>query len=44
MIDLLVKIIINAIAVYVATTLICMLSALFSVGKVRRADPAELFA
>lgn len=34
----------DAIGVYMATTLICMLSALFSVGKVRRADPAELFA
>lgn len=34
----------DVIAVYLATTFICMLSALFSVGKVRRADPAELFA
>lgn len=34
----------DVIGVYFATTSICMISALFSVGKVRRADPAELFA
>ncbi|WP_406699598.1 FtsX-like permease family protein [Singulisphaera sp. Ch08] len=34
----------DAIGVYIASTLICMISALLSVGKVRRADPAELFA
>jgi putative ABC transport system permease protein len=34
----------DALGVYVASTLICMVSALLSVGKVRRADPAELFA
>ena len=30
--------------VYAATCLVCALSALASVGKVRRADPADLFA
>ncbi len=34
----------DVIGVYLATTSICMVSALLSVGKVRRADPAELFA
>ena len=30
--------------VYIASVLICMISALLAVGKVRKADPAELFA
>lgn len=34
----------DAIGVYVATVAICTLSALLSVGKVRKADPADLFA
>jgi putative ABC transport system permease protein len=34
----------DALTVYVASILICTVSALLSVGKVRRADPAELFA
>jgi putative ABC transport system permease protein len=34
----------DAVAVYVASIVICTASALLSVGKVRRADPAELFA
>lgn len=34
----------DAVGVYVATVSICTVSALLSVGKVRRADPAELFA
>jgi putative ABC transport system permease protein len=33
----------DAVGVYVATTTICTVSAVFSVGKVRKADPADLF-